>query len=255
MDAGKISALAEQWLAEERAAHIRGWVFSHIAGRYAEEDDLPWDYRAEAERYRRDGMKLLDYDTGGGEFLLSLGHPYENTAATEGYAPNAALCRERLLPLGIDFRVCGDPAHLPFPADAFDLFLNRHGDLDAVEFARVLRKGGVFVTEQVGADNDRDLVKRVLPDTPKPFPDQTLAVQSARFEAAGLTVLTAEEAFRPIVFYDVGAFVWFARIIEWEFPGFSVERCFDALLKLQEEIDANGQFSGTIHRFLLAARK
>ena len=33
------------WKKEERAAHIHGWDFSHIAGRYTEETDLPWDYR------------------------------------------------------------------------------------------------------------------------------------------------------------------------------------------------------------------
>lgn len=54
-------------------------------------------------------MQLLDYDTGGGEFLLSLGHPYRNTAATEGYPPNVELCRQVLLPLGVDFRPCDDP--------------------------------------------------------------------------------------------------------------------------------------------------
>lgn len=29
---------------EEEAAHIHGWDFSHINGRYEEENDLPWDY-------------------------------------------------------------------------------------------------------------------------------------------------------------------------------------------------------------------
>ena len=42
-------------------------------------------------------------DTGGGEFLLSLHHPFQNTSATEGYPPNVQLCKETLLPLGIDF--------------------------------------------------------------------------------------------------------------------------------------------------------
>ena len=28
----------QNWLSEERAAHIRGWDFSHIDGRYTEED-------------------------------------------------------------------------------------------------------------------------------------------------------------------------------------------------------------------------
>lgn len=39
--------------------------------------------------------------TGGGEFLLSLGHPYNRISVTEGYEPNLKLCRERLEPLGI----------------------------------------------------------------------------------------------------------------------------------------------------------
>lgn len=29
------------WKAEEKAAHIHGWDFSHIHGRYTEETDLP----------------------------------------------------------------------------------------------------------------------------------------------------------------------------------------------------------------------
>lgn len=39
--------LQEMWRAEEDAAHIHGWDFSHIAGRYSEEEDLPWDFAAE----------------------------------------------------------------------------------------------------------------------------------------------------------------------------------------------------------------
>lgn len=47
----------------------------------------------------------------------------------------------------------------------------------------------------------------------------------------------------------------FARIIEWEFPGFSVDRCFDRLLKLQRRIEREGRITGTTHRYLLAANK
>ena len=255
MEEKRIVELKKQWLEEEAIAHIKGWDFSHIAGRYSEEEDLPWDYRTVVDRYRTNDMKLLDYDTGGGEFLLSLDHPYGNTAATEGYAPNAALCGERLLPLGIDFRFCDDAENIPFADGAFDLFINRHGDLAPREIFRVLKPGGIFVTQQVGADNDRDLVRMVLPDAPVPFPEQRLDVQRRMFAEAGMEILEAEEAFRPIRFCDVGAFVWFARIIEWEFPGFSVETCFDRLLDLQKTIDAGGRIEGTIHRFLIAARR
>ena len=80
--------LVSRWKAEERIAHIHGWDFSHIRDRYTEEEDLPWDYRETIWRYLRPEMRLLDIDTGGGEFLLSLNHPYQHTAATEGYPPN-----------------------------------------------------------------------------------------------------------------------------------------------------------------------
>ena len=243
------------WKAEENCAHIHGWDFSHIDGRYEEEQTLPWDYKTIIHGFLHHDMKLLDYDTGGGEFLLSLHHPYENTSATEGYPPNVQLCREKLLPLGIDLRECSNASHIPFADGAFDIVINRHGDFDPIEIKRLLKPGGMFITQQVGANNDRELVEAVFPDTEPPFPQANLTAQSKAFEAAGFQVLKAEEAFRPIYFYDVGAFVWFARIIEWEFPGFSVDRCFDRLLHLQDMIETHGKIAGTIHRYLIVAKK
>ena len=243
------------WKAEEDVAHIKGWDFSHIRGRYEEEDDLPWDYEKVIRSFLTSDRKLLDYDTGGGEFLLSLGHPYANTAATEGFPPNVALCRERLLPLGIDLRECADASHIPFEDESFDIIINRHGDFNPPELKRLLRPGGLFITQQVGSLNDRELVEAVLPGTLPPFPHDNFPEQKQAFEDAGFEMLQGDEAFRPIHFYDVGALVWFARIIEWEFPGFSVDRCFDRLLTLQETIERVGRISGTIHRFLIVAKK
>ena len=255
MDQIRSEGLIKEWEAEEKIAHIHGWDFSHIHDRYEEEEDLPWDYEKIISRYLTPEMKLMDYDTGGGEFLLSLEHPYENTAATEGYPPNVELCRETLLPLGIDFRECADESGIPFEDASFDLLINRHGSFDPKECFRILKPGGLFITEQVGSENDRDLVAMVLPDLPKPFSDLKLDIQRKRFEEAGFEIIEADEAYRPIIFYDIGAFVWFAHIIEWEFTGFSVEKCSDRLLKLQEEIDEKGKIEGTIHRYLIVAKK
>ncbi|MBD5483304.1 MAG: class I SAM-dependent methyltransferase [Lachnospiraceae bacterium] len=243
------------WKREEEIAHIQGWDFSHINGRYEEESDLPWDYEKIVRSHLKSHLDILDYDTGGGEFLLSLHHPYDKTSATEGYPPNVKLCSETLLPLGINFKECNDPANIPFDDGAFDLMINRHGDFDAREIFRLLRQNGVFITEQVGEDNDRDLVEMVLPGIDKPFPGLNLAKQRKHFEEAGFQIMQAEEAYRPITFYDVGAFVWFAHIIEWEFPDFSVERCFERLLKMQEMIEKDGKVEGTIHRYLIVAKK
>ena len=247
--------LRKIWKEEEDIAHIQGWDFSHINGRYEEEDSLPWDYDELVRNYLKPEYRLLDYDTGGGEYLLSLHHPHENTCATEGYPPNVEYCRKRLIPLGIDLRECSDASKIPFEDGSFDMMINRHGDFVPREIHRLLKEGGIFVTQQVGNQNDRDLVKMVLPDVEEPFPDLYLEKQRQDLTDAGFEILSCDEYFGPIVFYDVGAFVWFARIIEWEFPGFSVDRCFDELLELQKIIDKEGKISGTIHRYMIVARK
>lgn len=247
--------LKELWKQEEQKAHICGWDFSHIHGRYEEENDLPWSYAEIIRSYLKENFRLLDIDTGGGEFLLSLRHPHNRTSATEGYAPNVKLCRERLLPLGIDFREMTDCSQMPFENGTFDMIINRHGDYCVSELWRILKKGGLFITEQVGEDNDRELIELLLPGTPKAFHDLNLRKQQSLFTETGFEILKAEECFRPIRFYDTGALVWFARIIEWEFPGFSVDRCFEQLVKAQNILEEKGAVEGTIHRYLIVARK
>lgn len=247
--------LIKRWKAEEEIAHIHGWDFSHIEGRYMEEDDLPWDYREEILRYLKPEMRILDIDTGGGEFLLSLNHPYKNTAATENYPPNVDLCRETLLPLGVDFRAVDGKGMLPFDDASFDMVINRHGDFNPSEIYRVLKPGGLFITQQVGAENDRELVELLCGQTDLPFPDQYLKITMDRFSQTGFENLDGQECFQPIRFYDVGALVWFARIIEWEFPDFSVGTHLDNLLNAQRVLEEQGSINASIHRFLLLAQK
>jgi SAM-dependent methyltransferase len=249
--------LYEAWKKEEEIAHIHGWDFSHIHGRYTEEDDLPWDFGKVIQNYRNDSMKLMDMDTGGGEFLLSFNHPPENTAAIEGYPPNFELCKKVMTPLGIDIREAyGGGARLPFSDESFDMITNRHGEYVLPELYRTLKPNGLFLTQQVGAENDRELVRLLLPHIAEvPFPKQYLAIREAELIEHGFEVLESSEAHRPIRFFDVGALVWFARIIEWEFPDFSVDRCLEQLYRAQEILDKNGVIEGSIHRFYIAARK
>lgn len=132
----KENELIQAWKAEEEIAHIHGWDFSHIDGRYMEDTNFPWNYRQVIGEYLTSDMKLLDIDTGGGEFLLSLRHLYENTAATENYLPNVQLCKETLLPLGINFRQADGKGKLPFEDASFDVVINRHGDFNPREICK-----------------------------------------------------------------------------------------------------------------------
>ena len=247
--------LLDFWKQEEKIASMKGWDFSHLKGRmFDDEKTLPWDYKKTVLKYLKPEMKLLDIDTGGGEFLLSLNHPFENTTVTEAYAPNFAFCKETLSPKGIKTVNCKAES-LPFEDETFDIVLDRHGDLAPNEFYRVLKKGGLFITQQVGAYNDREFVKLLLPKADIPFPTQYLQHQAEEFENAGFDILEENEGYFKIRFSDVGALVWFAKIIEWEFPDFTVNKCADKLLKAQEIICDEEFIEGTAHRFYFAARK
>ena len=243
------------WKKEESIAHIHGWDFSHIEDRYTQKDDFPWDYREAILRYLKPEMKLLDIDTGGGEFLLSLNHPHENTSASENYPPNVSLCRKTLIPLGIDFRPGNGNGVLPFPDGSFDIIIDRHGDFNATDIYRMLKPGGRFITQQVGAENDRELVRLLCGEIPVPYPEQHLAIAASKFRDAGFQILEEGESFCPIRFFDVGALVWFARIIQWEFPGFSVDTHLDNLLQAQQILETQGCIEGFAHRFYLVAQK
>ena len=52
--------LRKIWEKEESIAQIKGWDFSHIHGRYEEENALPWDYETIIHELLRDDMKLLE---------------------------------------------------------------------------------------------------------------------------------------------------------------------------------------------------
>ena len=107
----------------------------------------------------------------------------------------------------------------------------------------------------MGEDNDRELVELVLPGLKKPYGGWSMAPVAENLKSAGFAVEKQDEAFAPIRFFDTGALVWFARIIQWEFPGFSVDACFDRLLAVDEIIRQKGEVAGRAHRFFLKARK
>ena len=68
-------------------------------------------------------------------------------------------------------------------------------------------------------------------------------------------ILYANEYFPYLRFKDIGAIVYFAKVIEWEFPNFSVEDCFDKLCKLNEDINIKGYIESFEHRYIVVCKK
>lgn len=72
---------------------------------------------------------------------------------------------------------------------------------------------------------------------------------------AVLDVLMDGEFFPIIRLTDIGALVFLGKIIEWEFPDFSVDRYFKKLLTLNEKIIDQGYIESKGHGFVIICQK
>lgn len=240
---------------KEEKQSFFGWDFSHLNNRW-ENEKLKWNYFDIIKNHLRDTDNLLDIGTGGGEFLLTLNHPYKLTSVTEAYPPNFELCKEKLSPIGISVNQTYKDNVLPFDNDTFDIIINRHAAFDLNEVYRVLKSGGYFITQQVGNRNNNELRSKLLSNfEPNVNEKHTLHHYLENLSQMNYSIEFSDEQFLRVKFLDIGALVYYAKIIEWEFPHFSVSKCFDNICKCQTEIEQNGYIQSKWHRFIIVAQK
>lgn len=247
--------LVELWKKEAKQS-FEGWEFSYLDenGRW-EMESLPWNYLEIVRWYLKGTDQLLDMGTGGGEILLSLEHPYHKISVTEGYLLNYQLCKKKLDPLGITVKFVKEDDLLSYPDDFFDIIINRHESFRLDEVKRVLKRGGIFITQQVGCENSRGLSKRLLEKELEVDFRNQLTYQLKQTRKVGFEILSSDEYYAQLKFFDVGAIAYYASIIEWEFPNFSVDKCLDALMELHHEIEEKGFVSSTEHRYMMVLGK
>lgn len=237
---------------EAEAAAFRGWDFSWLDGRL-DEEPRSWDWGAVVRSAFPGVRTLLDAGTGGGERLADMAPLPPETWATEGYPPNVPVARARLEPLGVSVIAVDAEKSLPFREDSFDLVVDRHLGCPPSEVRRILRPGGHFITEQVGAGHYRELRGWFGgAGGPEPRGPEPVGLRRAA-EEAGLTVTLCRECFPAARVRDVGALVYYLRAIPWVVPDFSVDRCGDTLRALHRRIAAEGALRLTGHYCLLRA--
>jgi deoxyinosine 3'endonuclease (endonuclease V) len=205
-------------VAEGAAVPVDGWDFSWFAGR-ATEERPPWGYARMMAGRMACADAVLDVQTGGGEVLATVRRPPPTLAATESWPPNVAKAHTTLRPLGASVVGAADDGPLPFRSGSFDLVVSRHPVVTVwPEVARVLRPGGVYLSQQIGAGTNRELTDAVM--GPQPVSDARRPERAvAAAESAGLVVDDLREATLGVEFFDVAAVVHFLRKVLWTRPG------------------------------------
>ncbi len=256
VDTAPVGRSFDDLVTEAAAAPIVGWDFSWLDGR-AFEERPEWGYHRMAGRAAANSRALLDIQTGGGELLreiLTGASPRPPVVcATESWSPNVEHARRNLSEFRASVAVAPDDGDLPFDRGAFDLVLSRHPVATRWdEVARVLTPGGRYLAQHVGAGSNRELTDYLMGPQPvsgRRRPEH--AVRDAR--AAGLVVRDLRRARLRVEFFDVGAVVYFLRLVVWTVPDFDVDRYRDRLLALHAEIERDGSFVSHAERFLIQA--
>jgi SAM-dependent methyltransferase len=241
------------YLENEYNSKFSGWDFSYIKDRM-QEDLLPWNYKEIVKNNLTNKTSLLDIDTGGGEFLYSINNLPKNTFATEGYEPNIPIAAKRLNEKGITVKTVKNKDHLPFEDNYFDIIINRHGSYDINEIKRILKRNGIFITQQVGSLNAIDL-NTSLGIKLDSIVDWCLISNIYNFNAANLNVIESNENIGKYRFYDIGAVVYYLKCVPWQVTDFNVKKYMDRLEIINKVILDKGYIDFISHRFYLIIQK
>jgi SAM-dependent methyltransferase len=235
-------------------AAFSGWDFSYIEPQRWRVAGPSWDYPAQARAALATARSALDLGTGGGEMLASLAPFPPRMVATEGWDENAPVAARRLLPLGVPVIRCESQDPAPFRDAAFDLIVDRHKGYNAREVKRLLTPGGRFITQQVGGRNNAELNEILECPIPFEFAYWTPEYAVAALEAAGMTIERVEEEMAETHVTDIGAVVYYLRVINWQIADFTPEGYRDRMLALHQRMEREGGLWIHDHRFFIVAR-
>ena len=251
----------EAYLEEAEKASFSGWNFEYIIGTgRVVEAPVKWNYYNVVLPWLKEAETLLDMGTGGGEMLSRFQPLPKVTCATEMYKPNVSVARERLEPLGVkvfEIEEEKEPPYsrnLPFDNDFFDLIINRHEAYYPPELLRILKSGGMFITQQVANVNMLNLTQFFLNQSMK-VGNWNLKSAVDELASAGFNIIDQQEDIQFYRFYDIGAIVYLLKAIPWTVPDFSIDKYRDRLWEMHMRIERDGYFDTPRHRNIIVARK
>ncbi|MFS0612871.1 class I SAM-dependent methyltransferase [Lederbergia ruris] len=142
----------------DEIGRVNGWDFSKVKCR---SEDVKWDFYGEVRKRSRVEDILLDIGTGGGENVLKIASCLLlvvgidlSSGMLEKAQTNLRSSNVRNVRL---FQMSSKS--IQFPDGFFDIISCCHAPFDSIEVAKVLKKKGVFLTQQVSEADKTNLKK------------------------------------------------------------------------------------------------
>ncbi len=240
----------------ESVEERRGWDFSRVRDAI---DPLPWSYGGVVRRYLSPLQRVLDIGTGGGERLIAFAEHFGSgigidadpamIAVAEENTPSELTCRLKFLAM--------DAAALEFPDASFDVVLNRHAPAYPDEIARVLRPGGVFITQQIGARNHANITALFGCGPGGEYqrdPLQTVQSWADQFAAMELAVRARAEYDVPYFYLDAESLIFWMKALPMP-EDFTIERHWQQLDHILTSFWTPRGIATNVHRELLIVQK
>ena len=139
-----------------------GWDFSDLTSRTIVKNKK-WNFYREVAKFLDKNKILLDIGTGSGEKLFNLTVKCNKIVGIDNSKAMIEKANKKLAAIGaknIEFKFA-DANRLPFKTEEFDVVSCRHSPFNMKKVFGVLRKNGIFITQQVG-ERDKQNIKNVF---------------------------------------------------------------------------------------------
>lgn len=234
----------------------QGWDFTRVRDA---RDPVPWSYNEVMRHYLKPSSVVLDVGTGGGERFISLAQYYGQGIGVDLSPAMIETARGNLTPTlaeKVSFEVMSAD-DLRFPAELFDVVLNRHSIVNPAQITRVLKPGGHFIMQTVGPHNTANICSVFgvsIGGEYHPRADQAWAVLVDAFASRGCTIEVEAEYDVPYTFIDLPSFVFWLKAIPMP-EDFDMEQHWEKVAQIVAGATTPQGITTNEHRQLLVVRR
>ncbi len=136
-----------------------GWDFSKLDKRVTVRNQK-WDFVAVVKKYINKNCTFLDLGTGSGEKIIPLAKNCKRVCGIDNSKYMITKAKQNVKLKNAEFKI-GDNNSIPYQNKTFDLITSRHAPINFKEAHRVLKEGGLLITQQVG-ERDKQNIKDVF---------------------------------------------------------------------------------------------